>query len=32
MSGDRYKVADQNNICFLTVTVVDWIDGVTRKE
>jgi putative transposase len=32
MSGDRYKIADQNSIYFLTLTVVDWIDVFTRKE
>jgi hypothetical protein len=32
MSGARYKIADQNSIGFLTVTVVDRIDVFTRKE
>ena len=32
MSGDRYKIADQNAVFYLTLTVVDWIDLFTRKE
>ena len=32
MSGDRYRIADQNATYFLTLTVVDWIDLFTRKE
>lgn len=32
MGGDRYKITDQNNIYFLTLTVVEWIDLFTRKE
>ena len=32
MSGDRYLIADQNALYFLTFTVVDWVDVFTRKE
>lgn len=32
MSGDRYKIANQQGTYFLTLTVVDWIDLFTRKE
>jgi putative transposase len=32
MSGDRYKIDDQNGLYFLTMTVVDWVDVFTRKE
>lgn len=32
MSGDRYKISDQNSIYFLTITVVHWIDLFTRKD
>lgn len=32
MSGDRYKIENQNGIYFLTFTIVDWIDLFTRKE
>ena len=32
MSGDRYKIENQNNIHFLTFTVIDWVDLFTRKE
>ncbi|NMM47942.1 REP-associated tyrosine transposase [Marinigracilibium pacificum] len=32
MSGDRYKINDQNGIYFCTITVVKWIDIFTRKE
>jgi putative transposase len=32
MSGDRYKIDDQNGLYFLTFTVVDWVDVFTRKE
>jgi putative transposase len=32
MSGDRYKIADQNGVYFLTFTVVNWMDVFTRKE
>ena len=31
MSGDRYKIADQNALYFVTFTVVNWIDVFTRK-
>lgn len=27
-----FQVSDQNSVCFLTLTVVDWIDVFTRKE
>jgi putative transposase len=32
LSGDRYKIDDQNGLYFLTFTVVDWVDVFTRKE
>ena len=32
MSGDQYKINDQNGLYFLTITVVDWVDVFTRKE
>jgi REP element-mobilizing transposase RayT len=32
MSGDKYKIADQEALYFLTFTVVKWIDVFTRKE
>jgi putative transposase len=31
MSGDQYKIRDQHNCYFLTITVVHWIDVFTRK-
>lgn len=30
MSGDRYFIADQNEVHFVTFTVVDWVDVFTR--
>ena len=32
MSGDRYSISDQNDLYFLTFTVVFWMDVFTRKE
>ena len=32
MSGDRYKIENQNGVYFLTFTIIDWIDLFTRKE
>lgn len=32
MSGDRYKITEQNSIHFLTFTIVDWIDVFTRID
>lgn len=32
MSGDRYKIADQEQVYFLTLTVIDWVDVFTRKD
>ncbi|GAB4107743.1 transposase [Echinicola sediminis] len=32
MSGDQYKIADQNALYFLTFTIVGWLDVFTRKE
>lgn len=32
MSGDQYKISDQHNCYFLTITVVHWIDIFTRKD
>ncbi|PJB56713.1 MAG: transposase, partial [Bacteroidetes bacterium CG_4_9_14_3_um_filter_41_19] len=26
MSGDRYKINDQESVYFLTLTVVGWLD------
>lgn len=31
MSGDKYKIVDQNGLYFLTFTVVGWIDVFTRS-
>lgn len=31
MSGNRYKIADQNALYFVTFTVVNWIDVFTRR-
>ncbi len=32
MSGDRYRINDQNATYFLTLTVVDWVDVFTRSS
>jgi len=32
MSGDRYKIADQEAPYFVTFTIVNWIDIFTRKD
>ena len=32
MSGDRYIITDQQQVYFLTLTVVDWVDVFTRKD
>lgn len=32
MGGDRYKIANQSGIYFLTFTVIDWVDLFTRKD
>ncbi len=32
MSGDRYVIRAQNELHFVTFTVIDWIDVFTRKE
>ena len=32
MSGDSYKIVDQNAVYFLTFTVTEWIDIFTRKD
>lgn len=32
MSGDRYRIAEQNQPYFITLTVVNWIDVFTRNE
>ena len=32
MSGDKYRIADQEQLYFLTFTIVHWIDVFTRKE
>ena len=31
MSGDRYKIVEQNDAHFVTFTVADWVDVFTRK-
>ncbi|HET8858376.1 REP-associated tyrosine transposase [Marivirga sp.] len=31
MSGDRYKISDQNAVYFVTFTVINWIDVFTRN-
>lgn len=31
MSGDRYRIADQNAIYFITSTVTNWVDIFTRE-
>jgi len=32
MGGDKYRIGNQNDIYFITCTVVDWVDLFTRKE
>ena len=32
MSGDKYIIRDQNAIHFLTFTIIDWVDVLTRKD
>ena len=32
MSGDRYKIQDQQGLYFLTPTVIHWIDVFTRRD
>ena len=32
MSGDRYKIANQQQTYFLTFTLIDWVDIFTRKD
>jgi len=32
MSGESYKIENQNGVYFLTFTIIDWIDLFTRKE
>jgi len=32
MVGERCRIGNQNDIYFLTITVVDWVDLFTRKE
>jgi REP-associated tyrosine transposase len=32
MSGDKYNITDQNALYFLTFTIIDWVDVLTRKE
>ncbi len=32
MSGDNYKINNQNDVYFLTFTIVNWIDVFTRKD
>ncbi len=32
MSGDSYKIANQEQPYFLTLTVIDWVDIFTRKD
>ena len=30
MSGDNYHISDQHNCCFLTLTIIHWIDVFSR--
>ena len=30
--GDKYKIANQQQPYFLTLTMIDWVDVFTRKE
>lgn len=32
MSGDKYLITDQQEVYFLTLTVIDWVDVFTRKD
>jgi len=32
MSGDRYKINNQEAVYFLTLTIVGWLDVFTRIE
>lgn len=32
MSGDRYRIGDQEKPYFITLTVIDWVDVFTRKD
>jgi len=32
MSGDRYKILEQNGVYYITITVVYWVDIFTRKD
>lgn len=32
MSGSKYKISDQEQLYFLTITVVKWVDIFTRKD
>jgi putative transposase len=32
MRGDSYKIADQQQVYFLTLTIIDWVDIFTRKD
>ncbi len=32
MSGDRYKISDQQGMHFVTFTVVGWLDVFIRKS
>ncbi len=32
MSGDRYRISDQHEPYFVTLTVIEWIDVFTRKD
>jgi hypothetical protein len=32
MSGDSYKIENQNGVYFLTFKIIDWIDLFTRKD
>lgn len=32
MSGDKYIIADQQQMYFLTLTIIDWVDVFTRKD
>jgi len=30
--SDKYKVKENEKACFVTLTVVDWVDVFTRKD
>ena len=30
--SDKYKIKENEKACFVTLTVVDWVDVFTRKD